>query len=80
MIPGDILTAAGVLFSALAAIGAALWRARIKGLRDGRTSAINEGLRDAARRMESGRQAVQRGRDSGGDVDSRLRGNDSKWR
>jgi hypothetical protein len=79
MIPGDILTAAGVLISALAAIGAALWRARLKGLRDGRTTAQMEGLRDAAKRMDAGRAAVQRGRDSGGDVDSRLRGNDSKW-
>jgi hypothetical protein len=79
MIPGDILTAAGVLFSALAAIGAALWRARIKGLRDGRTSAINEGLRDAAKRMDQGRAAVQRGRDSGGTPADRLRENDGKW-
>jgi hypothetical protein len=79
MIPGDILTAAGALLAGLVAIGLALYRARLRGLRDGRTTAQMEGLRDAAKRMDQGRAAVQRGRDSGGDVDSRLRGNDSKW-
>jgi hypothetical protein len=77
--PGDILTAAGALLAGLVALGLALYRARLRGLRDGRTTAQMEGLRDAAKRMDAGRQAVQRGRDSGGDVDSRLRGNDSKW-
>jgi hypothetical protein len=79
MMPGDILTAAGALLAGLVALGLALYRARLRGLRDGRTTAQMEGLRDAAKRMDAGRAAVQRGRDSGGDVDSRLRGNDSKW-
>jgi hypothetical protein len=78
--PGDILTAAGALLAGLVWLGLALYRARLRGLRDGRTDAQMEGLRDAAKRMDAGRAAVQRGRDSGGDVDSRLRGNDSKWR
>jgi hypothetical protein len=78
--PTDILTALGALLAGLVAIGLALYRARLRGLRDGRTDAINEGLRDAAKRMDAGRAAVQRGRDSGGDVDSRLRANDDAWR
>jgi hypothetical protein len=80
MMPGDVMTALGALLAGLVAIGLALYRARLRGLREGRDNAINEGLRDAAKRMDAGRAAVQRGRDSGGDVDSRLRGNDSKWR
>jgi hypothetical protein len=77
--PGDILTAVGALLAGLVALGLALYRARLRGLRDGRTTAQMEGLRDAAKRLDAGRQAVQRGRDSGADAGSRLRGNDSKW-
>jgi hypothetical protein len=80
MMPGDVMTALGALLAGLVALGLALYRARLRGLRDGRTDAINEGLRDAAKRMDQGRQAVQRGRDGGKPVDQRLRDNDGRWR
>jgi hypothetical protein len=80
MIPDSLLTAGGAVLALLAGVVAALWRARAKGRREGRETAQTEGLRDAAERMEKGRQAVQRGRDSGSTPADRLRRNDGDWR
>ena len=67
----------------LAALALALggvWRIWRRGKAQGRVQARTEGLEDAAKRTEAGRAAVQRGRDSGGTPDERLRRNDGAWR
>ncbi|KHQ51084.1 hypothetical protein [Mameliella alba] len=41
---------------------------------------INDALQaDKARRMDAGRDAVERGRASGADPDERVRENDNRW-
>jgi len=51
-----------------------------KGRRDARAAQQLKDLKDAAKRTDAGRQALQRGRDSGASPDQRLRNNDGRWR
>lgn len=57
---------------------AAVWGLIIKARRDGRQDAKNEGLQDAADRLEKGREAVRDGR--GNSPADRLRANDGHWK
>jgi hypothetical protein len=77
--PTDLIAAGLALLGGLAAIAIAMWRQRTKGREEGRDTAQTEALKDAAKRTEQGRQAVQRGRASGGDPADRLRRNDGQW-
>ena len=63
------------ILAALAGLLAVWGHGRRRGATDERT----RGLEDAAKRTEAGRQAVQRGRDSGADPAQRLRDNDGRW-
>jgi hypothetical protein len=60
----------------LAAIVWGLWQ-RHAGRREGKRDAQVEGMEDAAKRVERGREAVRDGR--GADPGDRLRSNDGRW-
>jgi hypothetical protein len=64
------------LFGVLAAIAWGLWQ-RHAGRREGKRDAQVDGMEDAAKRVERGREAVRGGR--GSDPADRLRRNDGRW-
>lgn len=57
----------------------AIWRVYTRGRTSGREDVWTETIRDAGKRTDAGRDAVQDGRSSGDTPDERLRNNDSSW-
>ena len=67
------------LVAAVGAVLAALGAAVLYGTRKARGDRERKDLKDAAKRTEAGRKAVQRGRASGADPAERVRKNDRNW-
>jgi uncharacterized membrane-anchored protein YhcB (DUF1043 family) len=75
----DIIAAIVAIIAAIGGLAVGNIWGRVKGERTGWQAANAERMRENAKRMEQGREAVMDGRASGDSPDDRVRKNDGAW-